>query len=149
MDHHTVDSAAAQTGRLAAFATVGEIMSSSLRTLTPDRPIADAVAVFNEFGFRHMPVVSESGTLVGVISDRDALRALAHGRGSETNVDSVMTAGGITVTPATTIADAVALVVFHRINCLPVTDGGALRGLVTTTDLLQALHQILLERRAG
>jgi CBS domain-containing protein len=39
-------------------------------------------------------------------------------------------------------------VVFHRINCLPVTDGGALRGLVTTTDLLQALHQILLERRA-
>ena len=58
-----------------------------------------------------------------------------------------MTRGGITVTPKTAITDAIELVVFHRINCLPVADDGKLRGLVTTTDLLQALHQILQERR--
>jgi len=38
--------------------------------------------------------------------------------------------------------------VFHRINCLPVVDAnGALRGLLTTTDLLGALHEILHQLR--
>ena len=83
-----------------------------------------------------------------MISDRDALRAIANDAGTGAHVGSVMTRGGITVTPATTITDAIELVVFHRINCLPVTDGGELRGLVTTTDLLQAMHQILHELRA-
>jgi len=35
---------------------------------------------------------------------------------------------GLTGTPATSIADAVALMVFHRINCLLVSDGGAQGG---------------------
>jgi len=148
MDHHMVASTAAQTrGTFSGCTTVAEIMTAGVRTLRPERPIADAVAVFNEFGFRHMPVVDEAGSLVGVISDRDALRAMAKGAGTGADVGSVMTRGGITVTSATTITDAIELVVFHRINCLPVTDAGELRGLVTTTDLLQAMHQILNELR--
>ena len=101
MDHQTVTSPAQSPGN---FCTVGEIMTAAVRTLTPDRPIADAVAIF-------------------------------------------MTRGGITVTTKTAITDAIELVVFHRINCLPVADNDTLRGLVTTTDLLQALHQLLQERR--
>jgi acetoin utilization protein AcuB len=144
LDHNVVASPA---GAFSRFATVAEIMTAGVRTLRPERPIADAVAAFNEFGFRHMPVVDQTGSLVGVISDRDALRAMAKDAATGADVASVMTRGGITVTPATTITDAIELVVFHRINCLPVTDGGELRGLVTTTDLLQAMHQILHELR--
>jgi CBS domain-containing protein len=144
MDHQTVTSPAQSLGK---FCIVGEIMTASVRTLTPDRPIADAVAIFNEYGFRHMPVVGDNGRLVGVLSDRDALRAMAQGKGTAVDVASVMTRGGITVTTKTAITDAIELVVFHRINCLPVADNGTLRGLVTTTDLLQALHQVLQERR--
>jgi CBS domain-containing protein len=72
---------------------------------------------------------------------------MAQGKGTGITIGSVMTHGGITVTPATTITDAIDLVVFHRINCLPVAEDGALRGLVTTTDLLQSLHQLLHELR--
>ena len=143
-----MDTASYARGTFSGSATVAEIMTAGVRTLQPERPIADAVAVFIEFGFRHMPVVNEAGSLVGVISDRDALRAMAKGAGTAADVGSVMKRGGITVTPATTITDAIELIVFHRINCLPVTDGGELRGLVTTTDLLQAMHQILNELRA-
>ena len=143
MDHQTVTSPAQSPGN---FCTVGEIMTAAVRTLTPDRPIADAVAIFNEYGCRHMPVVSDN-RLVGVLSDRDALRAMAQGKGTAVDVGSIMTRGGITVTTKTAITDAIELVVFHRINCLPVADNGTLRGLVTTTDLLQALHQLLQERR--
>ncbi|TMA51775.1 MAG: CBS domain-containing protein [Deltaproteobacteria bacterium] len=130
------------------LSTVAEIMSVSVRSLTPDRPIADAVAAFNEYGFRHMLIVDETGGLVGVLSDRDVLRAMARGVSGAATVSEVMTRGGITVTPESPITDAIDLVVFHRINCLPVVDAnGALRGLLTTTDLLGALHEILHQLR--
>ena len=127
---------------------VAEIMSVSVRSLTPDRPIADAVAAFNEYGFRHMLIVDETGGLVGVLSDRDVLRAMARGVSGTATVSQVMSRGGVTVTPESPITDAIDLVVFHRINCLPVVDAnGALRGLLTTTDLLGALHEILHQLR--
>jgi len=130
------------------LSTVAEIMSVSVRSLTPDRPIADAVAAFNEYGFRHMLIVDETGGLVGVLSDRDVLRAMARGVSGTATVSQVMSRGGITVTPESPITDAIDLVVFHRINCLPVVDAnGALRGLLTTTDLLGALHEILHQLR--
>ena len=141
MDHHTVTSPAQSPGN---FCSIGEIMTAAVRTLTPDRPIADTVAIFNEHGYRHMPVVSDT-RLVGVLSDRDALRAMAQGKGTGRRREH-HDRGCITVTTKTAITDAIELVVFHRINCLPVADNGALRGLVTTTDLLQAL-QLLQERR--
>jgi len=130
------------------LSTVAEIMSVSVRSLTPDRPIADAVAAFNEYGFRHMLIVDETGGLVGVLSDRDVLRAMARGVSGTATVSQVMSRGGVTVTPESPITDAIDLVVFHRINCLPVVDAnGALRGLLTTTDLLGALHEILHQLR--
>ena len=126
------------------LSTVAEIMSVSVRSLTPDQPLADAVAAFNEYGFRHMLVVNAAGDLVGVLSDRDVLRAMARGVSGTATVSQVMSRGGVTVTPESPITDAIDLVVFHRINCLPVVDGnGALRGVLTTTDLLGALHEIL------
>jgi len=130
------------------LSTVAEIMSVSIRSLTPDRPITDAVAAFNEYGFRHMLIVNETGGLVGVLSDRDVLRAMARGVSGTATVSQVMTRDGITVTPESPITDAIDLVVFHRIHCLPVVDAnGALRGLLTTTDLLGALHEILHQLR--
>ena len=88
------------------LSTVAEIMSVSVRSLTPDRPIADAVAAFNEYGFRHMLIVDETGGLVGVLSDRDVLRAMARGVSGTATVSQVMSRGGITVTPESPITDA-------------------------------------------
>jgi CBS-domain-containing membrane protein len=46
------------------------------------------------------------------------------------------------------IADAIDVVVFKRINCLPVLDGaGKVCGLVTTTDLLGTFHNLLYRAR--
>jgi len=122
-------------------------MTTSVRTLTPDRPVSEAVAAFQEFGFRHLPVVTSEGVLVGMVSDRDALR-VRHKDGENTTVADIMTTGCITARLALSITEAIELVVFHRISALPVvTPAGALCGVVTTTDLLQALHEVLQERR--
>ena len=98
-------------------------------------------------GVRHMPVVS-GGQLVGVVSERDLLRASLSNLQTVARDDrraflhsveirTVMSSPPIVIGPAASIARAACLMADHKIGCLPVVDaGGALVGMVTETDLL-------------
>jgi acetoin utilization protein AcuB len=119
-------------------------MTPAVTTLTAEASVVDAVNLFGECAFRHIPVVDDDGQLCGIISDRDALRSMARKEPPlSTQVSAIMSRDLVTATPDTPLEDAIDLVVFHRINCLPVVDAGRLCGIVTTTDLLAAFHQLL------
>ena len=60
-----------------------QIMSSPVITVSPHDHPETAWAIFKEKRFRHVPVTSESGKLVGILSDRDILR------GYSRNMDSI------------------------------------------------------------
>ena len=49
------------------------IMTRSPRVVPPETRVADAVLIMIERGFRHLPVVSQEGKILGVFSVRDAL----------------------------------------------------------------------------
>lgn len=49
------------------------IMTRSPRVVPPETRVADAVLIMIERGFRHLPVVSSEGKILGVFSVRDAL----------------------------------------------------------------------------
>lgn len=55
---------------------VGEYMTRNPVTAKPEDPLPLVASKMIEGGFRHMPVVDESGKLVGIVSIRDVLRAL-------------------------------------------------------------------------
>jgi CBS domain-containing protein/uncharacterized protein (DUF2267 family) len=57
----------------------------------------------------------------------------------EFRVDDFMTFPVVTIGPETTLATAQRLLKEHDFNCLPVTDGGRLLGVLTKLDLLAAL----------
>lgn len=59
-------------GRDPLSTTLGEVMTSNLTTISPDRSLLHALHLMHEHGFRHMPVVAE-GSPVGMLSIRDAL----------------------------------------------------------------------------
>jgi acetoin utilization protein AcuB len=59
-------------------------------------------------------------------------------------VESVMTADPMTVSPDTSVEEAASLMLVRNIGCLPITEHGALVGIITTTDLLRALLDVVL-----
>jgi CBS domain-containing protein len=49
------------------------VMTRGPRVVPPETKVADAVLIMIERGFRHLPVVSHEGKILGVFSVRDAL----------------------------------------------------------------------------
>jgi CBS domain-containing protein len=124
---------------------VADVMTGKVVTLSPHHSFNDAANLMNDRYFRHCVVVDNRGVVVGVISDRDILRALARNPNSRSkSLDQIMTQKPITVKRNTPIIDAVAKILAKRINCLPVTDDeGRVCGIVTSTDLLKSYQQLL------
>jgi len=124
---------------------VADIMTGKVATLSPHNNFSEAANLMNDRYFRHCVVVDAHGQVVGVISDRDILRALARNPNSRTkSLDQVMTRNPVTVRRNTPIADAVGKILSKRINCLPViNDDGTVCGIVTSTDLLKSYQQLL------
>lgn len=55
---------------------VSTLMSGEPDTFDPDLDVWDAAAWIAESGYRHLPVVGDDGSLLGVVSIRDLLKAL-------------------------------------------------------------------------
>jgi CBS domain-containing protein len=59
--------------------SISEAMTSDVVTIGPDTTIRDAAEIMFQKWFRHLPVVSPDGKVVGVISQRDLLTVVAEG----------------------------------------------------------------------
>lgn len=123
---------------------VGDVMTTAVVTLSPHHTFPDAIALMANRPFRHFLVVEENLQLVGVVSDRDLLRALARIRNwQSTTVSDIMTKDTVTVQPDTPLSVAVETMLERRINCLPVVaDKGTVCGVLTSTDLLAAYQRL-------
>jgi acetoin utilization protein AcuB len=132
---------------------VADIMTRNPVTVTPRNAIRTAVNLMREVGCRRLPVV-ERGRLVGIITDRDLRRAanspivvreqwydnfiLDH-----IEVASCMTPNPLTIHPSAPISEAARLMRDHKIGGLPVVAEGQVVGIVTETDLLNFLIEML------
>ncbi len=127
---------------------VSEWMSLTPITVARETTVAAAWNIMREKEIRHLPVC-DTGRLVGIVSERDILRALPSPLTSlspgeiryvldSVTVDGLMTRPVITIAPGATVADAVELLLANRIGALPVTASDRLLGIITETDLLSA-----------
>jgi len=117
---------------------VADIMSTPVKTVTPDTVIEEAGRVMLRYGHTGLPVVKKE-KIVGVISRRDVEKAVHHGLG-HAPVKGFMNCNMITVEPEMPASVVRDLMVEHNIGRLPVLREGKLVGIVSRTDVLRTLH---------
>lgn len=85
-------------------------------------------------------VRDQDGAVLGIVSERDIVRAVAR-EGTAAlarTARDLMTADLVTVTPTTSVAEALGLMTNHRCRHLPVIEHGRLAGMVSIGDLVKA-----------
>lgn len=132
---------------------IQQVMTPVPITVTPDDDLALVKRLFERHHFHHLLVV-EQGRLVGILSDRDLLKAISPHIGTinETNRDlatlnkrvhQVMGHHPITIATHASLHDAVELLVQRNISCLPVLhDDQRIAGIVSWRDVLGTLDQL-------
>lgn len=124
---------------------VKDSMTREVVTLSPQDTAKAALALCRERRIRHLPVL-EGGKLVGIVSDRD-LRSSTPALGDparaaaleEIRVGDVMARDVVTVLPGDPIEQAANTMRERRIGCLPVVESGELVGIITASDVMDAL----------
>jgi len=108
-------------------------------TVSPQDTLATAQEKMAAGQFRRLPVVHE-GILVGILTDRDIRRYV--GVEERTRVRAAMTETPLTVSPQTTVEEAVQFMLKHQISGLPVVENGKVIGIITTSDVLRAFLEM-------
>jgi CBS domain-containing protein len=139
-----------------------DVMVHDVVTVRPDTAVADATKLLAEHDVSALPVLDKDGNLVGVLSEADLIHrieigtekhrpwwleavtgattlaeefAKSHGK----KVGEVMTTGVISVTEETPLSEIAALFERKRIKRVPVVKEGKLVGIVSRSNLIQAL----------
>ena len=122
--------------------TVRDVMVTDLVTIGPEATARAAWKLMRDGRFRHLPVL-KAGRLVGILSDRDLRPVLLSPSLARVRVADLMSEEITTVRAGAPVEDAASLLVTKKIGCLPVLDGERLVGIVTETDLLAVLVEVL------
>jgi len=117
--------------------TMRDVMTHRFVTIAPETTCDEARRLMEQHRIRHLPVVAD-GRLIGILSDRD-VRSAASGA----TTGRVMTPDPVTVTPEMRVEHAARVMLEGRFGSLPIVEGGALVGIVTYSDLLEALVQVM------
>ncbi|MBA4353179.1 MAG: hypothetical protein C0409_00665 [Novosphingobium sp.] len=107
-----------------------------------DDNVSDAVDMLASHRIGALPVHDGESGVAGIFSERDMMRCLhKHGEAAlHMKVRDMMTAPVITITPQTSVLEALALMTQRRFRHLPVVDGGKMVAFVSIGDLVK--HRI-------
>jgi CBS domain-containing protein len=119
---------------------IGELMTTDVLTVAPEDTLGEAAAKMTERGVGAV-VVSDFGRMIGILSERDIMRAVADRiHSSEARVREWMTADPITATTETSVEEAGRTMLEHGFRHLPVVEGERAVGILSIRDVAQ--HQL-------
>ncbi len=107
---------------------------------SPDDTVAAVTRLLTEHRIGAVLVMDDDGQPVGILSERDIVRAIA--RDSAAALDrraaDLMTRDLITATPTDTVADMMAVMTERRIRHVPIVDAGRVVGVISIGDVVKA-----------
>jgi CBS domain-containing protein len=111
--------------------------------ILPDAPVHEALGLFVEHNIGSLPVVDETGRLVGIFSERDVLFGVHedceafHRR----QIRDVMTPDPITCAPEEVVHEVMGKITQFRVGQLPVVQDDRLIGVVSVGDLIKSMYE--------
>src|SRR6516225_7383867 len=114
--------------------------ASTVWSIGPNAMVFDAIRLMDEKNVGALPVL-DSGTLVGIVSERDYTRKIiVKGRSSkDTSVGDIMTKELLTVSPRNTVTECMRIMTEKRVRHLPVLEGTKLVGILSIRDVVNWL----------
>ncbi len=143
-----------------------DVMVRDVMTVRPETDVAEAIKLLAEHDVSALPVVDEQGNLIGILSEADLVHrveigtekrrpwwleavtgastlaeefAKSHGK----EVGEIMTSDVVSVSEDTPLAEIAALFERKRIKRVPVVKDGKLVGVVSQSNLIQALATVV------
>ncbi|HMO18772.1 MAG TPA: CBS domain-containing protein [Oligoflexia bacterium] len=141
---HEAYQAAIEKRKLERVFFAEHIMTSPVKTLDSSTSLEEAINFIQENRFRHIPVVSDSGHLLGIVSDRDLFKHYFQVKEGMTNlvdnISGLIRTRILTATPDTHLREIAKIMFEERIGAMPILgpeDG--LAGIITRSDILRAM----------
>lgn len=129
---------------------VTKVMSDNPVSVDQNQPVSVARRLLEEKGVHHLPVTN-AGNLVGIVTSNDFLRVSFGEFGNQDartldaildhtyKIADLMNSTPTTITNTQTVRDAATVLAKSNFHSLPVVDGDALVGIVTSSDLIHYL----------
>lgn len=121
--------------------TVSRILALKGRdvaTIAPHRSVADAVTLLAARRIGAVIIGGDDGAVLGILSERDIVRALAAGADAlQHPVSRYMTSEVVTCAPDMLIVDVMEEMTAGRFRHMPVMEGGRLAGIVSIGDVVK------------
>jgi CBS domain-containing protein len=113
-----------------------EIMTTNVRTASPDTRLRDVAVMMREGDMGAVPVVND-GKLVGIVTDRDiVVRGVAERKTADSTVAEVMTTELFTVSPEDFVFEAIRFMGDKQVRRMPVVDAeDKLAGIIAMADV--------------
>lgn len=135
-------------------------MSQPAITVHPDTSLQDALELMHAERVRRLPVVDRKGKLVGIVSERELLKASPSIATTlskyeikdaikELKIKEFMSTDVATVTENTPVEEAARIMVDGQISGLPVVRGDEVVGVITETDIFKVFLEIFGARQPG
>ena len=117
----------------------GSIMSSPVMEISDSDDIEAAAEMMTRFNINSIPVTDESSRLTGIITRGVVERAIVHGLGHSPLKEYMLTEFA-TVSRKSALEKVQEYIIEKRQRMLPVMEGDTVLGVITRTDLLEAMH---------
>jgi acetoin utilization protein AcuB len=132
----------------------GDCMSRPVITIHKEMPIQEALNLMVRERIRRLPVIDRHANLIGIVSERDLFHAAPSDATSlsiwelnylisKITVEEIMTREVITVQEQVPIEEVAHIMADRKIGGLPVLRDGRVVGIITETDLLKVLPELL------
>ncbi|CAM3541349.1 Inosine-5'-monophosphate dehydrogenase [Vibrio aerogenes CECT 7868] len=131
---------------------IEDMMTRHPHTLQPSHTIEDALSLMTAHDIRHVPIVNESYHLLGIISQRDILKAqdscldqdtVSNHRPYVYPLSEIMNKNIMTVSPVAGLKESAIFMQKHKVGCLPIIDHDKLVGIITDSDFVSIAINLL------